>query len=158
MSVVDEARDSVFHAPFVELPAAIPAAERERLAAAGREAILGGVVAGYRELLRFMWEEYLPGARTTIAASELPDGRAYYEHLVRHFTTLDLTPQQVHERGLKEVARIRAEMQALIARVEFDGDFAAFLEFLRSDPRFDAACERSPRAGSRRTRSSSRPD
>jgi uncharacterized protein (DUF885 family) len=86
-----------------------------------------------------MTREYIPGARPTTGASELPEGRAYYEHLVRHFTTLDVTPEQVHEIGLAEVKRIRAEMEQIVQQVAFQGSFPEFLEHLRTDPRFYAA-------------------
>ncbi len=82
--------------------------------------------------------KYLPAARDTIGASGLPNGREYYRHCVRKFTTLDILPEEVHKIGLREVARIRAEMQAIIKQVEFDGDFAAFVEDLRTNPKFYA--------------------
>lgn len=136
--VVDDATQSVFWEPFAKFPAGIPPAEQERLRNAGRAAIANGVVAGYRELLDFFRKEYLPGARTTLAASELPNGRAYYAQKIREFTTLDLTAEQIHATGEAEVARIAAEMQTVMKQVGFEGDFAAFLKFLRSDPRFYA--------------------
>ncbi len=137
--VVDDPQRSVFYAPFAAFPATLPAPDRERLRAAGRSAIADAVVPGYRTFLDFMTGEYLPGARATTGASELPDGRAYYDYLIRHFTTLDLlTPDSIHAIGRREVARIRTEMEAIIREVEFAGDFAAFLAFLRSDQRFYA--------------------
>lgn len=136
--VVDDAVKSVFWEPFAKFPASIPATEHERLRTAGRAAIANGIIAGYRELLDFFRKEYLAGARKTIAASELPNGRAYYAQKIREFTTLDLTPEQIHATGEAEVARISAEMHAVMKQVGFEGDFAAFLKFLRSDPRFYA--------------------
>jgi uncharacterized protein (DUF885 family) len=96
------------------------------------------VVAGYRALLDFVVREYIPGARASTGASDLPNGRALYGHLIRHFTTLDLSPDAIHERGLAEVRRIRSEMEEVIRKTGFRGDFAAFLRFLRTDPRFYA--------------------
>jgi uncharacterized protein (DUF885 family) len=136
--VVDDPARSVFFAPFESIPQAIPAAERERLRAAGLAAVRGGPVAAYRELLRFYETEYLPGARASVGASHLPRGREYYAWLVKSFTTLDVTPEQVHRTGLAEVARIRAEMDGVMRRTGFTGDFPAFLAFLRADPRFYA--------------------
>jgi uncharacterized protein (DUF885 family) len=107
-------------------------------ARAGRAAVVDGAIAGYRELLNFFTNEYLPGARKTLGASELPDGRAYYRLKIREFTTLDLTPEEIHKTGLAEVERIRGEMDAVMKEVGFKGDFAAFLQFLRTDPRFYA--------------------
>jgi uncharacterized protein (DUF885 family) len=133
---VEDPTESVFWAPFAAFPTGVPAAEHERLRAAGRQAIREAVVPAYRSFLRFFETEYVPGARETLGASELPDGEAYYTHLVRHFTTLDVTPAEVHEIGLREVARIQAEMHTVIAEVGFEGTFAEFLELLRTDPRF----------------------
>jgi uncharacterized protein (DUF885 family) len=133
---VDEPEQSRLWTPFREFPAAVPQAEYARLRAAGREAIAGAVVPAYREFLDFVTTEYVPGARATIAAAELPNGREYYRHLVRSFTTLDLTPEQVHETGLSEVRRIRGEMEEVIRGTGFQGSFAEFVHFLRTDPRF----------------------
>ena len=129
---------SVFWAPFATLPATLPAAERERLRSAGRAAIAEAVLPAYRSFLDFFDREYLPGARSTTAAADLPDGRAYYEWRVRSSTTLDTTADEVHALGLREVERIRGEMQQVIAQVGFPGSFDAFLEHLRTDPRFYA--------------------
>ena len=136
--VVDDPERSVFWSPFESFPPAVPGGDRERLRAAGRAAIVDSVVAGYAAFLRFMRDEYLPGARTTTGASDLPNGRAYYDYLVRRYTTLDISPAEVHRIGLEEVRRIRAEMEQVMRQVGFTGDFAAFLHFLRTDPRFYA--------------------
>ena len=134
--VVENPEESVFYAPFQNLPPAVPKAQYERLRNLGKQAIRGSIVPAYAKFLAFMVDEYRPGARTTLGASELPEGRAYYAHLIRHFTTLDLTADQIHQIGLKEVARIREEMDEVIQEVGFEGNFAAFLHFLRTDPRF----------------------
>jgi uncharacterized protein (DUF885 family) len=136
--VVDDVTRSVFWPPFDRFPPGVPEADRERLRAAGRAAIALAVIPAYRSFLTFMTREYIPGARTTLGASALPGGAAYYRFLVRRYTTLDLTPEQVHRTGLAEVERIRADMDDVIRRTGFEGDFAAFLTFLRTDPRFYA--------------------
>ncbi|MCP3914190.1 MAG: DUF885 domain-containing protein [bacterium] len=136
--VVDDPEKSLFYAPFQEFPDSLPASARTRLIADGRAAIENGVVPGHAAFLRFLEDEYVPRTRETLACSELPDGRAYYDWLVRHFTTLEIKPEEVHRIGLEEVARIHSEMQAVIDGTGFEGDFAAFLEFLRTDPRFYA--------------------
>jgi uncharacterized protein (DUF885 family) len=136
--IVSDPAQSLFWQPFNEFPAAVPESERDRLRTAGRAAIADSVVSGYRMLLNYMTTEYIPNARTTIGASDLPKGRDFYRHRVRLYTTLNLTPEQVHERGLAEVARIRSEMEQVIRETGFQGDFAAFLQFLRTDPRFYA--------------------
>jgi uncharacterized protein (DUF885 family) len=117
----------------------VPAADRARLGTAGRTAIERSVIPAYARFQQFFEHEYRPRARTSIAASELPGGRAYYADLVRYFTTLpDATPEQVHQIGLAEVARIRSEMESIVRDVEFKGSFAEFLTFLRTDPQFYA--------------------
>jgi len=136
--VVDDPTKSVFWAPFEKFPTSVAAAEQERLRTEGRAAVIDGAIVGYREFLDFFRHEYLPGARATLAASELPNGRAFYAHKIRGFTTLDLAPEAIHKIGLSEVDRISGEMNAVIKQVGFNGDFAAFLQFLRTDPRFYA--------------------
>jgi uncharacterized protein (DUF885 family) len=136
--VVDDPAKSVFDRPFARFPTTVPEGDRARLRDAGRAAITGAVVPAYREFLEFMTKEYIPGARTTLGASAMPDGRAYYRHTIRSFTTLDIAPEEVHRIGLAEVTRIRAEMDSVMRQTGFTGDFAAFLEFLRTDPRFYA--------------------
>jgi len=136
--VVDDPTKSVFWFPFEKFPASVPASEQERLRNSGRTAIMNGAVVGYREFLDFFHNEYLPGARTTLGASALPNGAAYYRFKIREFTTLDLTPEEIHNIGLSEVNRISGEMNAVMKQVGFNGDFAAFLQFLRTDPRFYA--------------------
>jgi len=129
-------QDTVFYEPFKTMPASIPAARQAQLRAAAVTAITGQVVPAHRELLAFLRETYLPGARTTLAASALPDGTAYYRSKIREFTTLDLPPEEIHAIGLREVASIRAQMQAIMTEVGFKGDLPTFFAFLRTDTRF----------------------
>ncbi len=136
--VTDDPEASVFWRPLATLPSAIPEAEQERLRREARAAIAESVTPTYERLAAFFRDDYLPNARATFGASDMPGGRAYYDHLVRHFTTLDVTPEEVHAIGLAEVARIQAEMEAVIEEVGFEGDFADFLAFLRTDPQFYA--------------------
>lgn len=136
--IVDDPEDSLLYLPFEELPGSMETATAERLAAAARQAIAGSVVPAYREFGRFMAEEYLPATRSPVGASALPGGEAFYAHRVRRFTTLELTPREVHETGLAEVARIRAEMEAVLEEVGFEGSFREFVEFLRTEERFYA--------------------
>jgi len=136
--VVDAPEKSVFWKPFASFPTTVPESARERLRQAGREAVMQGAVAGYKTFLDFFQKEYLPGARATIGASELPEGRAFYAQQVRQYTTLDLSPEEIHQIGLAEVERIDKEMQEVIRKTGFQGNFAAFLQLLRTDPRFYA--------------------
>ncbi len=136
--VVEQVEQSVFYKPFEEFPVGVPETDRERLRAAGRAAVLASLIPAYRAFLDFMTADYIPNARQTIGASELPNGREYYRHQVRRFTTLDLSVDEIHQIGLDEVKRIQDEMRTVIEETGFRGDFPAFLEFLRSDPRFYA--------------------
>lgn len=141
IATVSELKDptaSPLYAPFKTLPSSIPAADQAQLQAQARQAISGSVVPAFAKLRTFFVSEYVPQARTTLAAEAMPGGEAYYKQQIHQYTTLDLTPQQIHEIGLKEVARIQREMDAVIKQVEFKGSFAQFLTFLRTDPQFYA--------------------
>ena len=128
--------------PFLDMPASIPAAEQAALRTQAMTAIREVVVPEYTKLLAFIRNEYLPKARTTLAATTMPDGQAYYKAMIEKFTTLDLTAQQIHEIGLSEVARIRAEMETVKQRANFTGTLEEFMHFLRTDPQFYAKTPR----------------
>ncbi len=130
--------DSVFYKPFKQLPGSIPAARQKQLRDQCLAAIHDQVIPAYKKLLKFFRDEYMPNARTTLAAEALPDGKAYYRHKILEYTTLDLDPDQIHQIGLDEVARIEKEMQVTMKTTGFDGDMPEFLHFLRTDPRFYA--------------------
>ena len=134
--IVDDPADSLLDAPFDNFPKRIPDTQQRVLTKAGRAAIAEHVVPSYEKFLSFMEKEYVPNCRGSIAASALPNGRGYYRHRVRKFTTLDLTPEEVHSTGQREVQRIRGEMEEIIKNVNFEGDFDAFVEHLRTDPKF----------------------
>ncbi len=121
--------------PFARFPATFGAGEKERLRRTGRAAV-EEILQAYGRVLDFMLEVYLPGARTTLAATTLPDGDAYYRFLIRRFTTLEQGADEIHRLGLAEVEQIRNEMDGVIARAGFTGTFPEFLDFLRTDPRF----------------------
>jgi len=104
----------------------------------GEKAVMNGAVVGYQRFLDFMLKEYIPKARTTLGASDLPNGVEYYDQRIKYFTTLPLSVDEIHEKGLKEVDRIKAEMLEIINTVDFNGSFEEFLNFLRTDPMFYA--------------------
>jgi uncharacterized protein (DUF885 family) len=122
--------------PFADFPAAVPAAERERFAAAGRKVLAEAVHPAFASLKRFMEAEYIPACRAQLGASTLPGGPAYYAHMMRSQTTTALAAEEVHRIGLAEVARIRAEMDRVIAATGFKGTFAEFNTFVHKDKRF----------------------
>jgi uncharacterized protein (DUF885 family) len=134
--LVENAARSLLYEPFGRIPEGIGDAQRGELAAAGTRAIRDAVQPALRRLSEFVERAYLPACRKTIGASDLPDGEAYYAFTVCRETTTRLTPAEVHEIGLSEVARIRGEMRAIMARVDFGGSFEEFVAFLRADPRF----------------------
>ncbi|MCI0607200.1 DUF885 domain-containing protein [bacterium] len=134
--VVDQVEKSAFNEPFQKFPEEISKADQDRLRTQGKQAIQTKVVPAYQKLHEFWTKEYFPNTRETIGISSLPDGKEWYAYLARTSTTTDLTPQQIHEIGLREVARIRSEMDKVITETGFKGSFDEFLHFLRSDPRF----------------------
>jgi uncharacterized protein (DUF885 family) len=136
--LVERAEESPFYQPFEDLPESLAGGDSAELRATANRVIAEDVIPAYRRLNEFFHQEYLPGARETLGASELPDGERFYRAQIRLYATVDMTPREIHDLGLEQVARIRSEMQDIIGEVGFDGDFAAFLAFLRSDPQFYA--------------------
>lgn len=135
-NIASDPTQSPFYAPFKNLPASIPAAEQAQLQGEARDAITRVVNPAYAKFLKFFQDDYLPHARTTAGVSSLPDGKAYYAYLVRHYTTTDMTPDQVHARGLQLVAQIHGQMQGLFKQIGFKGSYKDFVRYLRTDPKF----------------------
>ena len=134
--VVDDPTTSLFYGPINSMPATFSAEDRARLTAEYTAAIRDRVVPSYRKLHDFVRDEYLPRTRTTVGLSALPDGRAWYEFQVRSITTTDLTPEQIHDIGLAEVARIHREMETVMRQVGWQGDLKGFMQHLSTDPRY----------------------
>jgi uncharacterized protein (DUF885 family) len=128
--------------PFKTMPVSMPKEEQEQLRSEARTLIAERTVPAYTKLLEFMRKEYLPKARTTLAAVRLPDGKTYYQAMIKKFTTLELTPEQIHQTGLAEVARIKAQQQATMEKTGFRGTLPEFMVFLRTDPQFYAKTPR----------------
>jgi len=128
--------DNLFYTPFRKMPDTIPAATQEQLRTQARTAIREQVIPAYAKLLDFMRNTYMKQARTTLAAEAMPNGKAFYQSQIREFTTLDLSPEQIHAIGQQEVARLHAEMEHTIRDSGFKGSFAEFLHYLRTDPKF----------------------
>lgn len=131
-------QDTVFYTPFKKMPATMPVAQQEELRAQAVKVIQASVLPSYRSLLKFMREEYVPKAREDLAAESLPDGKAYYQSKIVEFTTTSMSADQIHQIGVAEMAKIRAEMLDVIKQTGFEGDLPAFLQFLRTDSRFYA--------------------
>jgi len=133
---VENPEDSPFFGVFASMPEAMSDEDKSRLQASAKEIIDESIVPAYRDFSRYFNNSYLPASRDSIGVSELPNGEAYYEYKAQLFTTTQMTPDEIHRLGLNEVKRIRDEMQLIIDELEFDGDFADFLHFLRTDPQF----------------------
>jgi uncharacterized protein (DUF885 family) len=130
------------YAPFTQMPSSIAEADQTAMRAEAATVIRDVVAPAYQKLLTFIRTEYLTKARTTLAATAMPDGAAYYQAMIEKFTTLTLTAKEIHDIGLKEVARIDAEMKTVKDRAGFKGSMAEFFEFLRTDPQFYAKTPR----------------
>ncbi len=136
--IVDDPTTSALHKPFERFPSSVPAEQQGEIAIRGAMLIAQKIIPAFRELLKFFDMEYMPHCRKAAGVGELEGGADFYAWRVRYFTTTDMTAAEIHELGKSEVARIRREMDSIVAAIGFDGGFAAFLQFLRTDPRFYA--------------------
>jgi uncharacterized protein (DUF885 family) len=134
--LVEDPARSPFLAAFQRIPDTVPADQRAALTIEAAKLLKDQALPAFRRLREFLSSEYVPNCRESLAATALPDGQAWYAYQVAQSTTTRLTPRQIHEIGLDEVKRIRAEMERLMRATGFTGDLPAFFEFLRTDPRF----------------------
>ncbi|WP_417316916.1 DUF885 domain-containing protein [Emcibacter sp.] len=139
--ITDRAEDSPLFVPFKKFPATFPDKLKKEMAAQAKKLITEKVTPAYREFYEFWTKDYMPNCRKEAGISSLPGGADYYAWAIRFFTTTDMTAQEIHDLGLSEVKRIRAEMDAIIKKVGFKGSYKEFLEFLRTDDRFYATDE-----------------
>ncbi len=136
--IQEDPSKSLWYRPFNSLPDSISEKRAKKLKAKAKKVIKEKVTKAYQEYLKFFEKDYYPNTKKTIAATDYPDGKAFYKAQIKRYTTLDLTPEAIHEIGWKEVKRIRAEMEQVIKDTGFKGSFAEFLHFLRTDPQFYA--------------------
>lgn len=134
--IVADPEKSLFFKPFRTFPDEISHADRDRLAREAKAAISEKIVPAYKTFARFFDDEYLPACYDKVGVWQAPRGDELYAFRTRQFTTTNLTPREIHEIGLKEVARIRAEMEQIVKQVKFQGTFQQFLVHLRTDPQF----------------------
>ena len=139
--VADDPQKTPFWGPIGSLPKDFSEADKTRLTEAYRKLIGEQLVPSYRKLRAFVAEEYMPAARDTHGLGALPNGEAWYAHLAKTTTTTELTPAQIHQIGLDEVARIRGEMEKVVKEVGFQGDLQAFFKHVTSDPKFSFKSE-----------------
>jgi len=134
--IVDTAEESGFWAPIENMPEEFSAADRERLVAAFKEAIETKVLPVYSRMANFMGDEYMGATRETVGLYALPDGPEWYAYNVKRITTTDLTPEEIHQIGLNEVARIHDEMRGVMEEVGFEGNLKDFFDFMNNDDQF----------------------
>lgn len=137
--IVSDYTESYFYSPFKNLPEILTEGQRDSILQAAKVAIESNVIPQFKKIKAFFEEEYLPKTRTTIGVSETPNGEAYYQNRINFYTTSDqYTADDIHNIGLDEVARIKAKMEVIISELNFEGSFADFLQFLRTDKQFYA--------------------
>lgn len=134
--ITTDIETSIFWQPLRRFPDAVPAAERARLTALYRELLGVQVIPAYRQLHDFVRDEYLPRARASVGLGDLPDGARWYAYLARAYTTTDMSVAEIHQTGLREVARLDGEIAHVMQRIGFRGDVAALAAALRTDQRF----------------------
>ncbi|TVZ26771.1 uncharacterized protein (DUF885 family) [Gillisia sp. Hel_I_86] len=130
--------DSYYYTPFKDLPATLSTAQKDSVLDAAEKAIEQSVLPEFKKIKKFFDKEYLPKTRTSLGVSEIPNGRAFYQNRLNYYTTLELTAEEIHQIGLDEVSRINTEMKQIIKKVNFEGSFEEFIQFLRTDPQFYA--------------------
>lgn len=136
--IVDNPLESYYYSPFLDLPKNLSVAQKDSVLKAAEEAVVEKVIPQFRRIKKFFEAEYLPATRQSLAVSEIPGGREYYQNRLNYYTTLDLSAKEIHQKGLDEVTRIKSKMEKVIEEVDFEGDFADFIHFLRTDEKFYA--------------------
>jgi len=134
--IVDSAQDSGFWAPIENMPSEFSNEERERLTVAFKDAIETKVLPSYNRVANFVGDEYMAAARDTVGQYALPDGPEWYAYNVKRVTTTDLAPDEIHQIGLDEVARIHNEIRGVMSEVGFEGDLEDFFDYVNSDEQF----------------------
>ncbi|SEA42950.1 DUF885 domain-containing protein [Psychroflexus halocasei] len=136
--IVENAKESYYYEPFENLPKTLSEKQKDSVLQAAEIAIHKNVIPQFKRVKNFFENEYLPKTRKSLGVSETPNGRDYYQNRLDYYTTLNLSADEIHQIGLKEVARINSEMKEIISEVNFDGSFDEFIHFLRTDPQFYA--------------------
>lgn len=134
--LVENVTKSVFYAPIASMPDTIKPDDQTRITQAARALIADIVIPEYQRFFTFFTTQYMPNCRKSVGISALEDGADYYQYLIEYYTTTRLSADQIHQLGLDEVSRIKAEMNTIIARLKFDGGFNSFVHYLRTDPSF----------------------
>ena len=136
--ITKTAEENFYYSPFLNLPKQLTQSEKDSLRNAAKEVISMKVIPAFNFVKNFFEKIYYPNTRKTIGISEVPNGEEYYQSRLNYYTTLNLTPESIHEKGLKEVARIRLKMEEILKELKFSGDLKKFIHYLRTDPKFYA--------------------
>ncbi|MGB1404406.1 MAG: DUF885 domain-containing protein, partial [Flavobacteriaceae bacterium] len=136
--LTDTAEENFYYSPFLQLPSPLSAEEKDSLRQAAKKVVLEDVIPSFQFVKNFFEKEYFPQTRKAIGVSTTPNGKAYYQSRIDYFTTLPLSPETIHQKGLDEVARIKKEMEKVVAQAGFKGSIQEFIAFLRTDPQFYA--------------------
>ena len=136
--ITPTAEENFYYSPFLNLPEPVSEREKDSLREAAKEVILKSVIPSFMKVKSFFEDTYYPNTRTAIGVSTSPNGKEYYQSRIDFYTTLEMTPESIHKKGLEEVARIKKQMEAIIQEVKFKGSFSEFLRYLRTDPKFYA--------------------
>ena len=136
--ITPTAEENFYYSPFLNLPEPISEREKDSLREVAKDVILKSVIPSFMKVKSFFEDTYYPNTRTAIGVSASPNGKEYYQSRIDFYTTLEMTPESIHKKGLEEVARIKKQMEAIIQEVKFKGSFSEFLRYLRTDPKFYA--------------------
>ena len=137
-NITTTAEENFYYSPFLNLPNPLTQEEKDSLQKAARTVISEQLIPSFESVKTFFEKEYYPTTRKSIGVSETPNGKAYYQSRIKFYTTLDLSPEEIHQKGLEEVSRIKKQMEAIVKEVEFKGSLKEFITFLRTDPQFYA--------------------
>jgi len=132
------AEENFYYSTFLKLPTQLSQEEIDSIQTAAKEVILENIIPSFKSIKKFFEDEYYPNTRKSIGISDTPNGKAYYQTRIDFFSTLKLSPEEIHQKGLDEVARIKAQMEAIVQEVNFQGTLEEFITFLRTDPQFYA--------------------
>ena len=128
--------DNYYYGPFQKLPENIKESDRDSIIKEAKEIIIKSVVPSFKKIKSFFENNYFPNTRNNISVGSTPNGQEYYQNRINYYTTLEISPKEIHEIGLNEVNKIRDEMQNIIYSLDFKGDFESFINYLRTEKKF----------------------
>ncbi len=136
--ITPTAEENFYYSPFQSLPNPLSQEEKDSLQKAAKQVVLEQLIPSFKSVKALFEKVYYPNTRKAIGISETPEGKAYYQSRIDYYTTLEMSPEEIHQKGLDEVSRIKKQMEAILKEVEFNGSIQEFIAFLRTDPQFYA--------------------